>query len=64
MRTPPFNLPFTVRSGTTRLQPRTMAEFISARSGMANPTHFADGPLDRAPNQRHKCLKRAGESSV
>ena len=25
-----------------------MAGFISARSGMANPTHFADGPLDRA----------------
>ena len=41
-------LPFRVPSGTTRVRRRTMAEFISARSGMGNPTHLADGPLGRA----------------
>lgn len=33
MQTPPFNFPFTVRSGTTRTRHPTMAEFISARFG-------------------------------
>src|SRR5262245_22253048 len=48
---PPFNLPFSVLSGTTRVRHGTMAEFTSARSGLANPTHFADGPLDRATSR-------------
>jgi len=32
-----FSFLFTVRSGTTRATPRTMAEFISARSGIDDP---------------------------
>jgi hypothetical protein len=38
-----FNLSLTVRSGTTRVQHRTMAEFTSARSGIDSPVK----PMDR-----------------
>jgi hypothetical protein len=45
----PLNLPFTVRSGTTRMRHREMAEFALARSSTdANPQIKPMDPLGRA----------------
>jgi hypothetical protein len=54
-----FNLPFTVRSGTTGVRHRTMAEFISARSRQETSplsSPHANGPPGRATNH-HACSR-------
>jgi hypothetical protein len=49
-----FNLSLTVRSGTTRVQHRTMAEFTSARSGIDSPVK----PMDRWAEPLRMCARR------
>src|SRR6516164_9863602 len=59
-----LNFLFTVRSGTTRVRHRTMAEFASARSGIhANSHAQADGPLGRATNHGGQKKWRASGTS-
>src|SRR6516164_6615665 len=59
-----LNFLFTVRSGTTRVRHRTMAEFASARSGIhANSHAQADGPLGRATNHGGQNMESLGNES-
>jgi hypothetical protein len=49
--------PFTVRSGTTRLERHTMAKFVSARFGSWRiPCDKPMNPPDRATNH-HACSR-------
>jgi hypothetical protein len=60
-----LNFLFTVRSGTTRVRHRTMAEFASARSGNGQTDAF---PLccwaEPSTNQRQKSRNLSGDISV